>query len=100
MAILLQHYFVEAEHREGSDGITERRGLDGYVRSTIQMARELGFHVVAEGVENHATRQQLFRFGCDTAQGNYLSPPLPAAELEEWIDIRSNPPATARSLRR
>ena len=69
------------------------------VRSTIQMARELGFHVVAEGVEDHATRQQLFRFGCDTAQGNYLSPPLPAAELEEWIDIRSNPPATARSLR-
>lgn len=34
MAILLQHHFVEAEHREGSDGITERRGLDGYGRET------------------------------------------------------------------
>jgi hypothetical protein len=34
MAILLQHHFVETEHREGSDGITERRGLDGYESET------------------------------------------------------------------
>lgn len=67
------------------------------VRSTIQMARELGFHVVAEGVEDQATWQQLFRFGCDTAQGNYLAPPLPVSALEEWIDIRSTPHASLRS---
>ena len=59
------------------------------VRSTIQMARELGLHVVAEGVEDLATWQQLSRFGCDTAQGYYLSPPVPAADIEEWIDNRA-----------
>jgi diguanylate cyclase (GGDEF)-like protein len=59
------------------------------VRSTIQMARELGLHVVAEGVEDQATWQRLWHFGCDTAQGYYLSRPVPAAELEAWIDARA-----------
>ena len=60
------------------------------VRSTIQMARELGFHVVAEGVEDLATWQELSRFGCDTAQGYYLSRPVPAQEIEAWIDQRAS----------
>ncbi|MBS0465772.1 MAG: bifunctional diguanylate cyclase/phosphodiesterase [Proteobacteria bacterium] len=60
------------------------------VRSTIQMARELGFHVVAEGVEDLATWQELSRFGCDTAQGYYLLRPVPAEELEDWIDCRAS----------
>ena len=63
------------------------------VRSTIQMARELGFHVVAEGVEDLATWQQLHCFGCDTAQGYYLSRPIPAVDLEAWLDSRKSVPA-------
>ena len=69
------------------------------VRSTIQMAHELGFHVVAEGVEDLATWQELSRFGCDTAQGYYLLRPVPAEELEDWIDYRASvrPQCTAGS---
>ncbi|MCC7151806.1 MAG: EAL domain-containing protein [Rubrivivax sp.] len=59
------------------------------VRSTIQMARELGLHVVAEGVEDEATFAHLSRFGCDTAQGYYLSRPVPPAALEAWLDERA-----------
>jgi len=59
------------------------------VRSTIQMARELGLQVVAEGVEDQATWQHLSHFGCDAAQGHCLSRPLPAPDLEAWIDARA-----------
>ncbi|MCP5319668.1 MAG: hypothetical protein H7A12_02365 [Pseudomonadales bacterium] len=42
MAILLQHHCVETEHREGSDGITERRGLDGYFGFVTPTQRHAG----------------------------------------------------------
>lgn len=69
------------------------------VRSTIEMAHQLGFDVVAEGVEDLATWQQLLRFGCDAAQGFYLSPPVPATTLEAWIDRRQRglPPRAVRA---
>ena len=50
------------------------------VRSAIDLARHLGLQVVAEGVETRATWDALALLGCDYAQGDYLSPPLPPAE--------------------
>jgi diguanylate cyclase (GGDEF)-like protein len=55
------------------------------VRSTIDLGHNLGLHVVAEGVENRATWEQLAALGCDTAQGYHLGRPMPAAELEHWL---------------
>jgi diguanylate cyclase (GGDEF)-like protein len=55
------------------------------VRSTIDLARNLGLEVVAEGVETLAAYQKLKRFGCDFAQGFYLSRPLPADTFEHWF---------------
>lgn len=55
------------------------------VRSTIDMAHNLGLEVVAEGVEDAATLQELRGLGCDVAQGYFLSPPLPADELLEFV---------------
>jgi diguanylate cyclase (GGDEF)-like protein len=55
------------------------------VRSTIDLARNLGLAVVAEGVENEAIWETLARLGCDFAQGHYLSKPMPAAELVAWL---------------
>jgi diguanylate cyclase (GGDEF)-like protein len=54
------------------------------VRAVIAMARPLQCEVVAEGVENMETWMSLREFGCDMAQGYYLSRPLPAAALEPW----------------
>ena len=48
------------------------------VRSTIELAHNLGLRVVAEGVEDEVTRDALSMLGCRLAQGYYLSPPLPA----------------------
>jgi diguanylate cyclase (GGDEF)-like protein len=46
------------------------------VRTAINMGHELGLVVVAEGVEDEATRDALHRMGCDLIQGYWLSRPL------------------------
>jgi diguanylate cyclase (GGDEF)-like protein len=55
------------------------------VRSAIDLAKNLGLIVVAEGVETEPAWARLAELGCDLAQGYYLSPPLPADELEVWL---------------
>ena len=55
------------------------------VRSTIDLAHNLGFLVVAEGVENRDTLDLLAVLGCNLAQGYHISRPLPADELILWI---------------
>jgi diguanylate cyclase (GGDEF)-like protein len=58
------------------------------VRSTIDLGRNLGLEVVAEGVETEETWSHLRRLGCDVAQGYYLTRPVPADELERWLRRR------------
>jgi len=55
------------------------------VRSTIELGHSLGLRVVAEGVETKDAYDALVAMGCDAAQGYYLSRPLPAADLEQWL---------------
>jgi diguanylate cyclase len=66
------------------------------VRSTIDLGHNLGLHVVAEGVENRATWDELAALGCDTAQGYHLSRPMPAADLERWLNQAAVPEGTTR----
>ena len=55
------------------------------VRSTIDLAHDLGRKVVAEGVETRQHWDQLAAFGCDHAQGYFLARPMPAHELPGWM---------------
>ena len=55
------------------------------VRATIDLAHNLGLKVVAEGVETAGHLEKLKSFGCDMAQGYYLSRPLPPAEMQHLI---------------
>lgn len=57
------------------------------VRSTIDLGHNLGCKVVAEGVENRETWNRLAALGCDSAQGYYISRPLPADEFSHWFGI-------------
>jgi EAL domain-containing protein (putative c-di-GMP-specific phosphodiesterase class I) len=63
-------------------------GDHAIVRSTIELARNLGHTVVAEGVENQITWDSLTELGCDWAQGFYLARPMTAATLEVWLRQR------------
>jgi diguanylate cyclase (GGDEF)-like protein len=59
------------------------------VTSVVTLAHSLGLAMVAEGVEDEATLLLLAQLGADQAQGYHLSRPLPAAELEAWLDART-----------
>ncbi|HEX8916923.1 MAG TPA: EAL domain-containing protein, partial [Chloroflexota bacterium] len=56
------------------------------VRSIIELGHNLGLQVVAEGVENKRTLDMLRSLGCDLAQGYFVSHPLPADQLTEWLN--------------
>lgn len=58
---------------------------EAIVRSTIDLAHNLGLKVVAEGVENADIMVALARLGCDLVQGYHISRALPADELEKFV---------------
>jgi diguanylate cyclase (GGDEF)-like protein len=58
------------------------------VRSTIDLAHNLGLSVVAEGVESEANLQRLEQLGCDSVQGYYVAEPLDAATVTGWLVSR------------
>ena len=60
------------------------------VQSTIDLAHNLGLEVVAEGVETQQAYDRLRSMGCDTAQGYFISRPMPGGELVDWVGARSN----------
>jgi diguanylate cyclase (GGDEF)-like protein len=60
------------------------------VASTIDLAHGLGLKMVAEGVENTVAYDELVRYGCDYAQGYFMSRPLSAAALDEWLTARQS----------
>jgi diguanylate cyclase (GGDEF)-like protein len=74
------------------------------VRSTVELARNLGLRVTAEGVEDGRNWSSLRALGCDMAQGYYLSRPVSAPKLtallgqfgldvRNWIDERPDEPS-------
>jgi EAL domain-containing protein (putative c-di-GMP-specific phosphodiesterase class I) len=75
--IKIDQSFVTAMDRRANDALI--------VQSVIALAKNLGLRVVAEGVESEAVWRRLSELGCDMAQGNYLSPPLPPSDVIAWV---------------
>jgi len=57
-------------------------GSAAVVRATIELARDLGMRVVAEGVETHDQVERLIALGCDDAQGFWFGRPMTAEQFE------------------
>jgi EAL domain-containing protein (putative c-di-GMP-specific phosphodiesterase class I) len=55
------------------------------VETAVSMAHSLGYHLVAEGVENEQAARLLGELGCDRLQGFWFCRPLPLSELREWL---------------
>ena len=55
------------------------------VRSIIDLGRNLGVKVVAEGIETQQSWNMLHHLGCNLAQGYYLCRPKTASELVAWL---------------
>ncbi|GAA1254059.1 EAL domain-containing protein [Prauserella halophila] len=73
-------------------GMSTDLGDLAVVRSIVELGHSLGLSVVAEGVEDDSSRDQLEAMGCDVAQGYLISRPLAEDRLEAWLMAR-----TARS---
>ena len=71
-----QSFVASMEKSEGAAKI---------VRSTIELAHNLGMKAVAEGVETAQALERLAGMGCDGAQGYYIARPMPAADLGAWL---------------
>ena len=56
------------------------------VRSTIELAHNLGINVIAEGVENQDTYNKLQNWNCDIAQGYLFSEAIPAQDVKQWVE--------------
>lgn len=54
--------------------------------SSIQMIKKLGFHIVAEGVENKEQADKLIEMGCEYLQGYYYSKPLNKNKFLEYLN--------------
>jgi diguanylate cyclase (GGDEF)-like protein len=57
------------------------------VRSTIDLGRNLGLKVVAEGVEDESTWRVVSELGCDFAQGFFRSRPMPPDQIPHFLDV-------------
>jgi diguanylate cyclase (GGDEF)-like protein len=78
-------------------GMCEDESDATIVRSTVDLARNLGLGVVAEGVESQEIWDALRAQGCSLAQGYFISRPVPADELAQVLDARASdvPPIAA-----
>jgi EAL domain-containing protein (putative c-di-GMP-specific phosphodiesterase class I) len=67
----------------------KRMGRDGdqaVVRSVVELAHALKMDVIAEGVEDEATASVLRDLGAEYLQGYFISRPVPAADLVQWLE--------------
>jgi EAL domain-containing protein (putative c-di-GMP-specific phosphodiesterase class I) len=66
--------------------LSEEASDDGViVRSTVELGHNMALKVVAEGVETEEAYAILKRFGCDMAQGYFISRPMPSSQLLAWM---------------
>lgn len=66
-------------------GMVQNQDDTAIVRAIIDLAHDLGLSVVAEGVEDASVLEILTGFGCDIAQGYYVSRPMAVADLLQWM---------------
>ncbi|MET0138328.1 MAG: EAL domain-containing protein [Sphingobium sp.] len=85
--------------------ITEANGDAAIVSAIVNLGRNLGIKVIAEGIETLAQAEVLRSFGCEYAQGYYFGVPTPAEQIPSLIrgwptnrDVSAEPhPTSVRS---
>ncbi len=68
------------------------------VRSTVDLAHNLGLTVVAEGVESAKSWKLLDSLSCDEVQGYFIAKPMPGAQFANWVKQWVPPDTTHEHL--
>ena len=76
-SLKIDQSFVRAMEESPHDG--------AIVRSMTELARELGFRVVVEGVETAQIFAAVLGMACDEVQGFHIARPMEAAALAAWL---------------
>ena len=61
------------------------------VRSMIALSHDLGYRVVAEGVETEIAADLLQAMACDEVQGYFFGRPLETTQFASWMEVRKEP---------
>ncbi|MFM9976988.1 MAG: EAL domain-containing protein [Sphingomonadaceae bacterium] len=77
-------------------GMLDQTGDQIFVRSAVELARELDCAVVAEGAESDACVAKLVEYGCHYVQGWAIGKPMPAEDFRTTV-LCANMPATLRA---
>lgn len=76
--VKIDQSFVEGLHHDTSD--------ESLVAAIVAMASALHVTTVAEGVETYEQGKHLHELGCNVAQGNFYSPPIPATSVPDVVE--------------
>ncbi len=82
--IKIDQSFVRDITRDENDAIL--------VKTIISMGKNLGMHIVAEGVETEAQKDFLRKNSCEILQGHYYAKPMPEEAINQWIAERQTWP--------
>jgi diguanylate cyclase (GGDEF)-like protein len=62
-----------------------RASTRALIKTIIGLGADLNLRIVAEGIEDLATLDELRGMGCQIAQGYYISRPMPGSDLRSWL---------------
>lgn len=79
-AIKIDRDFIQDLHAD--------RGNMAITAAIINLGRELGIQVIAEGIETRTALQSLQARRCNVIQGFYVCPPIAGGEFEDWYHNR------------
>ena len=68
-----------------TDLLTDRTN-EFLVSSMINLGKDFGINVLAEGIETTEVMEHLIEMGCQYGQGFHIAKPMPVAKMLEWID--------------
>ncbi len=66
-------------------GAKEATKTHTLLESAVSLGKNLGLHIVAEGVEDQDDWDVVSEFGCDAVQGFLVARPMPVSEVPEWL---------------
>ncbi|GAW94820.1 MULTISPECIES: EAL domain-containing response regulator [Colwellia] len=69
------------------DNVATRPQQLAILKSTVNLAKDLGLTTVAEGVENFDDFQLLYQLNVDLIQGYYFAKPMPPEKLIHWLQV-------------
>jgi EAL domain-containing protein (putative c-di-GMP-specific phosphodiesterase class I)/GGDEF domain-containing protein len=78
-------------------GVAPKGQAGRLLAGVVAMGRDLGYRVVAEGVETEAERAMLAAWGCDYGQGYLFAKPMSGADLVAWVRARAPEAARRRA---